>query len=141
VDLLEWSLAATLLVSVTGFLGYHRGRHVQATLDRRAESRRRRRFSMSKVVDFGQSETYRLHAFGQSGREMPVPQVPAAVVAPPEVASVEFAPDGQSFVVTNRNAAEGEVNVVIAVSAGGLGASVSLVCRPEVAVLLTIEEA
>lgn len=95
---------------------------------------------MSKIVDFGQSETYRLHAFGQSGREMPVPQVPTFAVTPPETVDVELAIEGQSFVVKNKNAADHEVNVVVAVSAGGLGASVSLVCRPEVAVLLTIEE-
>lgn len=95
---------------------------------------------MSKVVEFGQSETYRLHAFGQSGREMPVPQVPLFAVTPPEIVDVELAMEGQSFVVKNKNPADHEVNVVIAVTAGGLGASVSLVCRPEVPVLLTIEE-
>lgn len=94
---------------------------------------------MSQALEFGKSATYRIHALGQSGRAMPIPANPTAVATPLEIAAVTFSPDGQLVHITNKNQTDNEVNLVVAVSAGGLATSVTIVCRPEVIAMLTLE--
>lgn len=136
---MAWAIAQALLIISIGCLTYLRGRHVQATYDRRVHERANRRFSMAQSLEYGGSATYRIHAFGQSGREMPVPANPTAVATPPEVASLTLSPDGQLLHVTNKNQTDNEINVVVAVSAGGFAASASFIFRPEVVAALTLE--
>jgi hypothetical protein len=133
------ALALAILVLGPGFLAYHRGRHVQSNIDRRLTERAQRRFSMAQVLEYGKVATYRIHAFGQSGREMPVPPNPAAVATPPEVVTLTLSPDGQLLHVANRNQTDSEINVVVALNAGGLATSASFVFRPESVADLTLE--
>lgn len=131
-----WIVAPVVAV-VTMFLAYHRGRHVQSNIDRREIAKRR--VTMEQALEYGRSATYRIKAWGQSGREMAVPANPTAVATPPEVAALTLSPDGLLLHVTNKNQTDNEVNVVVAVSAGGFAASVSFVFRPELVAALTLE--
>jgi hypothetical protein len=131
--------AFALLVLGGSFLAFHRGRHVQSNHDRRISARARRRFTMAQTLEYGKTAVYRLRAFGQSGREMPTPASPTAVATPPEIAGLVVSPDGQLLHITNKNQTDIEVNVVVAVSAGGFTVSVNFVFRPEAVAALTLE--
>ena len=127
-----------ILILGIGFFSYHRGRHVQSNIDRRELATRR--FTMDQALEYGRSATYRIKAWGQSGREMAVPPNPTAVATPPEIVQITLSPDGQLVHVANRNQTDHEVNVVVAVSAGGFATSVNFVFRPELVSMLTLEE-
>jgi hypothetical protein len=134
-----WAVALAVLILVIGFLAFHRGRHVQSNFDRRVDARARRRFTMAQTIEYGQSATYRIRAFGQSGREMSPPTNPSAVATPPEIVDIEFSPDGQHLRVTNKNQTDLDINVVVAVSAGGFAVSKDFVFLPEHVAALTLE--